>query len=87
MTLLRSATPLEKMCISRLLLGFSLITSSSINVFIKEVTCTKMLNTPIWLYVDKKLIDDTSSYICIFTMRVNRDTTPTTMTLIVEEKF
>lgn len=50
----------------------------------KEVTCTKMLNTPIWLYVDKKLIDDTSSYICIFTMRVNRDKTPAMMSLIVD---
>lgn len=65
-------------------LDFSLITPSSINVYIKEVTCAKMLNTPIWLYVDKKLIDDTSSYICIFTMRVNRDKTPTMMSLIVD---
>lgn len=54
-----------------------------INIFIKEVTCTKMISIPIWRYVDSSLIYSTSSHIGIFRMAINRENTPTMCLLIV----
>ena len=44
-----------------------------------------MVDTPIWECVDKKLLSKSSSEIFIFTVRINRENTPTMCSLIVRE--
>jgi len=54
-------------------------------VFVKDVSCTKMVDTPIWECVDKKLLSKSSSEIFIFTVRINRENTPTMCSLVISE--
>lgn len=64
---------------------YAKVLNPPIKVFIKEITCTKMVNTPIWMYVDKELID-TASHIGIFILRVNRENTPSMYLLVSDEE-
>ena len=62
---------------------YSRVLNPPTKVFIKEVTCTKMVNTPIWMYVDKELLD-ASPRTGIFTLSISRENTPTMCLLILE---
>lgn len=62
----------------------SKITNPPISVFVKEVTCAKMISTPIWMYVDSSLIYSPFSQIGIFRMAINRAVTPTMCLLVVD---